>query len=65
MPPRPPAASGVPGSGASVPLRLDVQEKRDLVDVIQQWADTTSGGYTRLPQGISELRNELIEDLER
>jgi hypothetical protein len=53
------------GSGASVPLSLDVQEKRDHVDVIQRWADTTEGAYTRLSHGISELRSELIEDLER
>jgi hypothetical protein len=51
--------------GASRPLTLDQQEKRELVNVIHHWADTTEGGYTKLPDGVLELRNELIEDLER
>jgi hypothetical protein len=48
--------------GTSRPVQLTREQKRDLLQVIVQWA-SEEGGYDRLPEGIFDLRNALHDDL--
>jgi hypothetical protein len=45
--------------GASVPVRLTLEQKARLVDVVRVWADQAD----ELPEGVPELRDELRADL--
>jgi hypothetical protein len=48
--------------GTSRPVQLTRLQKRDLLQVIVQWA-SEEGGYDRLPEGIFDLRNALHNDV--
>ena len=48
--------------GASSPVKLTLQQEGDLLRAIEDWHRDV-GGYDGLPEGIFELRNELIDDL--
>jgi hypothetical protein len=48
--------------GTSRPVQLTRLQKRDLLQVIVQWA-SEEGGYDRLPEGIFDLRNALHDDV--
>jgi hypothetical protein len=46
--------------GTSAPVRLTKLAKRRLLEVCAEWLD--EGGVDRLPEGISDLRNALIDE---
>jgi hypothetical protein len=48
--------------GASRPVPLELPDKQILSVTIEDWI-AELGGYTRLPEGIYELRAALIDDL--
>ena len=45
--------------GASRPVNLTLEQKAELLDVIDHWANQTRGGHEALPEGIHDLRNDL------
>jgi hypothetical protein len=49
--------------GATRPVTLTVEQKIDLVQVIERWANETTGAYGSLPVSIFRLRNALHDDL--
>ena len=49
--------------GATRSVTLTLQQKAELLLAIEQWSDQTPGGLVALPEGISELRNGLHNDL--
>ena len=49
--------------GTSRPVSLTREDKVGLMEVIQLWADEIEG-FGSLPEGISELRNALRDDLQ-
>ena len=50
--------------GTSRPVSMTREEKVGLVAVIDLWAGDTEGGFGGLPEGISELRDALLDDLQ-
>jgi hypothetical protein len=50
------------GVGTSRPVQLTQEQKRDLLEVIVDWAGA-EGGYDRLPEGVYDLRHALLDDL--
>ena len=46
----------------SRPVHLTQGQKRDLLQVIVDWA-SEEGGYDRLPEGVFDLRSALLHDL--
>jgi len=49
--------------GATQPVALTLEQKIGLVQVIENWANETTGGYASLPDSIYTLRNALNADL--
>jgi hypothetical protein len=49
-------------SGASRPVKLTLEQKAELVRVIETWHRIV-GGYGGLPAGVFNLRNALLDDL--
>ena len=49
--------------GTTRPVSLTREDKVGLVAVIDLWASDTEGGFSGLPEGISELRDALRDDL--
>lgn len=47
--------------GASRPVRFTLEQKRDVVIFVDGWMQEV--GVTSLPEGVFELRNELLDDL--
>jgi hypothetical protein len=47
--------------GASRPVRLRLEDKQTLCQVIDEWMYDVGGG--QLPEGIFDLRNALHDDL--
>jgi hypothetical protein len=47
-------------AGTSAPVRLSKSAKRRLLDVCAEWLDEI--GVDRLPEGIFDLRNALIDE---
>jgi hypothetical protein len=47
--------------GASSPVRLTIDEKEQLLIVIDEWMCELGSGY--LPDGVFDLRSALINDL--
>ena len=54
-----PAVDALEAVGASVPVRLTLEQKARLVDVVRVWGDQAD----QLPEGVPELREELRADL--
>ena len=50
--------------GASSPVRLNNEQKTELLRVIEVWGERTEGGMRGLPEAILALRNALIDDLD-
>jgi hypothetical protein len=50
--------------GASSPVRLNNEQKTELLRVIDVWSERTEGGMRGLPEAILALRNALIDDLD-
>ena len=50
--------------GASSPVRLNNEQKTELLRVIEIWSERTEGGMRGLPEAILALRNALIDDLD-
>lgn len=48
--------------GASAPVRLGQPEKELVVEVVDRWAADV--GADELPDGVWELRDAIVEDLE-
>lgn len=48
--------------GTSRPVQLTQEQKRDLLQVIVDWAGG-EGGYDGLPESIFDLRNALHDDV--
>jgi hypothetical protein len=49
-------------AGASAPVRLERDEMGGIVQIIEIWMSNVRGPE-RLPEGIFELRNALVDDL--
>lgn len=49
--------------GTSRPVQLTPEQKDDLHAVLAGWAQKTDGGYTGLPDGISEASDALQDGL--
>ncbi len=49
--------------GGTRPVELRREQKITLFQIIEFWANETSGGYDGLPDVIYELRNALHDDL--
>jgi hypothetical protein len=50
-------------AGASRPIRIDLELRGDVFQVIEAWARKTPGGLRALPAGIFDLRNALAVDV--
>jgi hypothetical protein len=50
-------------AGATEPVRLTDPQKLDLRNAIAHWANQLGGSYDDLPEGISDLRTALQDDL--
>ena len=50
--------------GTCRPVSMTRGDKVGLVAVIDLWASDTEGGFGGLPEGIVELRDALLDDLE-
>ena len=50
--------------GASSPVKLNNEQKTELLRVIDVWSERTEGGMRGLPETILALRNALIDDLD-
>ena len=48
--------------GASNPVRLTIEDKENLLLVIDGWGNEL-GDYGLLPEGVNDLRAALIDDL--
>jgi hypothetical protein len=48
--------------GAAAPVRLERKEVASIVQIIDIWMSNVRGP-NRLPEGIFELRNALVDDL--
>jgi hypothetical protein len=49
--------------GTSRPVTLTLEQKDQLVDLIESWDTQTERGLKGLPEGLFELRNALHDDL--
>jgi hypothetical protein len=49
--------------GTTQPVRLTDPQKALLLNIITLWADQTDGAFDDLPEGLSDLRNALHDDL--
>ena len=50
--------------GASSPVKLNNEQKTELLRVIEVWSERTEGGMRGLPEAILALRNAFIDDLD-
>lgn len=56
------ARAAFEAAGATAPVRLERDDVAQIVQIIEIWT-RNAGGVKRLPEGIFELRNALIDDL--
>ena len=50
--------------GTTRPVKLTLEQKAELLRMIDHWAHGTHGGLDSLPNGIPYLRNELEQDVQ-